>query len=113
MVIGVAKDIEKYFKDWSRLKLKCGVEIAKQIKKRIDQMEAAKNFSEYGMLGHTEPYEGKEKWVYSSRVGKNFRLLFKLEIKEPIENIKTISECNKIIIIGVCDYHGKVNWIIP
>jgi len=105
------RKLEKLMTDMGLLKKKAGIEIAKSVYKRLNQIEAANNL--YVLLqtrsGNPEPLNGDMRGTYSITLTANFRLIFK-----PKDNMEEVEDCNKVVIMGVNDYHGsKNNWVIP
>ena len=96
--------IEKIIRDVQTLTETIGFEMAKTVKKRLNQIEATTDFQELmkNNLGHPHPLKGDLKAYYGIGITGNYRLVVK-------------PKNNKIIIVrGVIDYHGdKYNWIIP
>lgn len=97
------------------LQIKVGLEIGKQIKKRINQLEAANDFNEYLTklrFGDPHTLEGNLDKCFAISITANYRI-----VVEPLEtelDIKSLKECKVLNIKGVLDYHGgKKEWIIP
>ena len=100
------KKTEKIMTDMKLLAGKIGLAMAKTVKKRYNQLEACKNFSEYMEigLGVPHPLNNDLKDYYGIKITGNYRLVVKPESLGSEE----------LIIKGVLDYHGNKNeWIIP
>lgn len=107
--------VQKIMCDAKLLKRKINLEIARTVKRRINQLEATDNFNEYltkVAFGKPHSLEGSLKGCFAISVTHNFRLIVEpLETKLDMESLK---ECKKINIKGVLEYHvGKYEWIIP
>lgn len=97
------------------MKKQIGAELTRAVKKRFDQLKAAKNFYIYLTTGLGKPHllTGMDR-CYAVHVTANWRLVL-----EPIaDNIspEALKQCDTVQIKGVVDYHGKGsknNWIIP
>ena len=93
---------------------KCGTEMTRQIKKRFDELKAARTFSDYLSLGLGNPHSltGEFAGCYGISVTGNIRI-----IVEPIcDDLmpESLKACEEVIMKGVADYHGqKVEWFIP
>lgn len=93
---------------------KIGMETARAVKKRVDQLRAADNFFMYIRLGlgRPHPLPGTLKGRYGIRVTRNIRLIVK-PMCEQLDSL-SLQACKAIIIEGVADYHGtNIEWIIP
>ena len=106
--------VEKYFKDFDLMKKDKGADLAKNAKKRLNQLIAAENFSIYlnTGLGRPHPLYENLKGRYGISITGNIRLVVNpdAEALDPV----SLKECKTIIIEGVMDYHGqKIEWIIP
>jgi proteic killer suppression protein/toxin YoeB len=91
-----------------------GFDLARQIKKRYDQIRAFNSF--YGFqqsgYGRVESLSGNLKGYYSVRLSSNYRLIIKP--KSVDLSAYSLKECDTVIIKGVIDYHGRGNnWLIP
>ena len=110
-IIYANEKVEKYFTDYSKMKKKLPAEWVRTIKKHIDRLEAAENFSDFLALGLGKPEQlkGYKRARFSLHVAPNARLII-----EPNVTQISIMICNEIEMEGVCDYHGsKENWYIP
>ena len=106
--------IKSFFDDYSKMQKKCGMEITHAIKKRINQLSAAKNFSEYLSIGLGRPHllSGDLNGLYAVSVTGNLRLIL-FPVSADSGSVSLI-KCDTILIKGVLDYHGTKNeWIIP
>ena len=104
------RNVEKYFTDFSKLKKKLPFDWVRQIKKHLDNLEAAESFGDFLKvgLGHPEQLSGYKNVRYSLRVSANVRLII-----EPKAENDMIMICSLVEIEGVSDYHGeKENWYI-
>lgn len=98
------KRIEKIMIDTRNLKSKIGLEMARMVKLRYNQIEATNNFQEYinNNIGKPHPLKGDLKGYYAIHITANYRLVVKSK------------ENKNLIVKGVMDYHGdKYEWIIP
>lgn len=107
--------IRKILCDAKVFQRKVGLELGKQIKKRINILEASDNFNEYLTkiaIGKPHPLTGNLDKCYGIWVTGNYRI-----VVEPLEtelDMNSLKKCKKINIKGVLDYHGGKNeWIIP
>lgn len=102
------KNVQKILEDPKLLQGKIGLEIGKNVKRRLNQLEATESFYyylNYVKFGNPHPLHGNMEGCYALSVTPNYRL-----IVEPTSNNKD----KKIYIKGVVDYHdGKYEWIIP
>ena len=109
------RSVEKAFSDWGVLAKKHGLQLTKQLKKRIDQLEAMENVFELFGSGIDNPHllgedlAGCAGWSVTGRI----RLIFDLR-EGKIEKLDLrVGSKTKICIKGVVDYHGRKNeWII-
>lgn len=105
------KKIEKCFSDYRVMRKKIGLELTREVKKRVEQLKAAETFGDFlGLgLGRPEQLAGFDHIRYSIRVSANARLII-----EPDATQETLMICSEVEIMGVSDYHGgKENWYIP
>lgn len=91
-----------------------GNDLARNVKKRFDQLRAAENFGQYlnTGLGKPHPLHADLKGYYATHITGNLRLI----VMPESENLdpESLRECSTVIIKGVMDYHGqKYEWIIP
>lgn len=108
------KKLEKLLMNSNSLIKSVGLEMAKKIKIRLNQMMAAKNFKEYLDIGIGKPHplSGNLDNSFAVLLDKNYRL-----IVEPITDkydSESLRICYKVNIKGVVDYHdGGCKWLIP
>lgn len=106
--------LKKLINDPNKLKKRVGLEIARKIHQRFNELRASSNFKEYLDIGIGKPHPltGDLDKLFGISLNKNYRL-----IVEPLTislDDKSLRECKKINIKGVMDYHdGKNNWLIP
>ena len=107
--------VEKILCNAKTLQKKVGNEIAKKIKQRLNQIEAADNFNQYVTkigFGKPHPLIGNLDKCYGISITANYRI-----VVEPLEtelDMESLKNCKVINIKGVLDYHGGKNeWIIP
>jgi proteic killer suppression protein/toxin YoeB len=106
------EQVELYFSNYELMKRK--TTHFKTIKKRIDSLKASGCFSEFLTLGLGKPHllRGELSDCYGVSITGNVRLVIRPVCEEI--NPQTLKECEKIVVKGVCDYHGsKINWFIP
>lgn len=102
--------VKKIFTDYNLMQKRLPFNWVRTIKKHIIRLEAADNFGDFLKLGLGKPehLSGYSDIRYSLHIAANTRLIIILDTSSDL-----IHACNKIIIIGVCDYHGnKENWFI-
>ncbi len=108
------KNLSKILNNPQKLIKKVGLERAKQVKKRLNELKAVNNFKQYldYNIGKPHRLEGDLNSFYSIRLNKNYRLIIE-PMTASLDN-KSLLSCDKINIKGVMDYHGgKYEWIIP
>ena len=106
--------VAKYFSDFKLMKRQIGEDLARNTKKRCDQLKAASDFSIYLSTGLGKPHAlgGDLKGCYGISISPSIRLI----VKPIVESIDPTSlrKCDAVIIRGVVDYHGqKYEWLIP
>lgn len=114
LLIGYEDGIKDLFFDFTKMQKKCGTELARAIKKRLNQLSAAKNFSEYLSIGLGKPHALSTNMggLYAVSVTGNLRLII-LPVSAD-SGAASLTKCDTILIKGVLDYHGTKNeWIIP
>lgn len=77
-------------------------------------MKASKTFSIYLTTGLGKPHPLYEnlKGYYGVTVTGNVRLVIRPD--EEVTEPEVLQKCDRVIIKGVMDYHGRKNeWIIP
>lgn len=99
--------IQKYFDNKTLLIKKVGLDNARSIKRRIDQIKASNNFQSYLDLRLGNPHRLKETRSdeYAVNITGNIRMIL-----NPLTKGHTkadLSNCEKVIIKGVEDYHVK------
>lgn len=106
--------VAKYFNDFHLIKRKIGLQSARQIKKRYDQLGAAPNFSIYLNTGFGKPHSlsGDLKGCYGISIDGNVRLVVRPGTKDL--DPASLKTCDSVIIKGVVNYHGrKKEWLFP
>lgn len=97
-------EIQKKMSDMEELKKIIGIELAKMVKLRFNQIRASEDFQEFMQNGFGKPHplKGNLKKYFGVGLTGNYRLVIL-----PKGN-------KKVIVRGVIDYHGdKYNWLIP
>ena len=113
-VLNLFADLNDVMHSKSLLRKTIGVDLARQIKKRYDQIRAFSSFYSFQASGYgkVEALTGDLKGYYSVRLNSNYRLIIKP--KSIDLNTNSLKECDTVIIKGVIDYHGRGNnWLIP
>ena len=106
--------IKKIINDPNKLIKKVGLEMAKKMHQRFNELRASSNFKQYldNGIGRPHPLAGNLYNLFGISLNKNYRL-----IVEPLIDgldVESLHECKKIEIKGVMDYHdGKYVWLIP
>lgn len=107
--------VKKILCDTKILQRKVGLEIARKVKQRMNQLEAVENFNMYLTkigLGKPHPLLGDLDKCYAIHITKNYRM-----VVEPLEtelDMESLKKCKILNIKGVLEYHdGKNEWIIP
>ena len=106
--------LDKILNDSNKLIKAVGIEMAKMIKRRLNELRAAPNFKAYldYNIGKTHLLTGNFSGYFGISLNKNYRLIVK-----PIVNnmtLEELKECKIVNIKGVVDYHGKKDeWLIP
>lgn len=108
------KAVSRYFMDFGLMGKKRGMDMAKAVKRRFDQLRAADTFLDFLSLGLGKPHQlaANLKGRYGISVTGNIRLI----VKPGVEQLDSVSlgKCKTVTIEGVVDYHGtKIEWIIP
>lgn len=91
------------------LKKKYGSDVAKQVKKRILQLEVAENLEKLcSMPGNWKPLRRERKYQYSARLQKGLRLIIRPDEPE-IKEDGTIDQkqVKSITVIEITDYHQE------
>ena len=106
--------LKKIINDPNKLIKKVGLEMAKKMHQRFNELRASSNFKQYldNGIGRPHPLTGNLYYLFGISLNKNYRL-----IVEPLIDgldVESLHECKKIEIKGVMDYHdGKYVWLIP
>ena len=106
--------VKKIIEDADKLIKKVGLEMARMVKKRINEMKASPNFKEYLNygLGKPHPLSGNLNNLYGIHLNKNYRLIVEPLIQKLDD--EGLKACKKVNIKGVVEYHdGKNEWLIP
>ena len=97
--------LQKLINDPNKLIKKIGLEMARKIHQRFNELRASSNFKEHPLTGDLDN-------LFGISLNKNYRL-----IVEPLTDgldDESLRGCKKIDIKGVMDYHdGKHIWLIP
>ena len=95
---------------------KClGKELARVLKKRINELKAAETFAKYLSFGIGKPHS-LEGTAFKDCYGVSLDAHRRLVVKPITENIsaEALAECKTVEIRGIVEYHGTKNeWIIP
>lgn len=113
-VIIIDKKLNKIINDNNKLIKIVGIELARKIIQRLQEIEATNNFSEYliNAIGHPHRLVGSLDKLYGITLDGNRRLIVK-PISDGLDN-NSLEKCYNVELKGVVDYHGeKQNWIIP
>lgn len=106
--------LKKIINDPNKLIKKVGLEMAKKMHQRFNELRASSNFKQYldNGIGRPHPLTGNLYNLFGISLNKNYRL-----IVEPLIDgldVESLHECKKIEIKGVMDYHdGKYVSLIP
>lgn len=106
--------LEKLINKPNKLIEKVGMEMARKIHQRFNEIKASQNFKEYldYGIGKPHPLTGNLDNLFGISLNKNYRLVVEPLIEKLDDN--SLKECKKINIKGVVDYHdGKCKWLIP
>ena len=106
--------IEKICTDPMELNKKLGKALARPLWKRLTELQAAETFGIFLKLGIGKPHplSGNLDKMYGIIITANYRLIIKPVVSKFEE--QEILACKKIILRGVCDYHGnKIDWKLP
>ena len=108
------RKVRKIFKDDTTLIKTIGLDMARSVKKRLNQLIASDNFMEFLEigLGNPHPLVCNLDKCYGIKITGNYRLI----VKPLSENLDadSLRKCKKIDLKGVADYHGeKCEWLIP
>ena len=108
------KKVAKVLSDSNELVKRIGLDKAKILKRRLNEIMASDNFSEYLNIGIGKPHRlvGNLDGCYGIHLTANYRLI--IEPLVDTQDNASLEECKNINIKGVGDYHdGKCEWIIP
>lgn len=106
--------LQKIINDPNKLIKRVGLEMARKIHQRLNELRASSNFKEYldNGIGKPHPLTCDLDNLFGISLNKNYRL-----IVEPLADVlddESLRKCKKIDIKGVMDYHdGKHVWLIP
>lgn len=106
--------VNKIINNNEKLIKKVGLQLAKRIKQRINEMKATPNFKDYLDYGPGKPHPLSSDLddLYGVSLTHNVRLIIE-PLTEKRDN-DSLTECKSINIKGVMDYHGdKKEWLIP
>ena len=112
--------IQQYFSDLydipnskNLLQKKVGPILAKNVKKRVDQLKAAATFQKYldFHIGNPHSLVGNLSSFYGVDLDSHTRLI--IQPIPPDLSAEALIICEKVMIIGIVDYHGDKNeWLI-
>ncbi len=105
--------VQEIFVDHTKLIKNVGMETAKALKKRVNQIKASVNFQRWldARLGTPHRLTGNSQGYYGVSLTPNMRLVLKPETND--YSPESLSKCTIVVVKGVCDYHGdKTNWLI-
>ena len=106
--------LKKIINDPNKLIKKVGLEMAKKMHQRFNELRASSNFKQYLDNGIGRPHllTGNLYNLFGISLNKNYRL-----IVEPLSEMlddDSLRKCKKVNLKGVADYHdGKCEWLIP
>lgn len=120
-LIGETQKIQKYIDDLfdiaesrNLLKRDIGSDLARLVKKRLNEFRSCDNFGSIMSLpiGKPEFLLGDLKGYSSVHLTGNYRLVFRPDCNT--DNIEEQKSIDRVLIKGVIDYHGKNrHWLIP
>lgn len=108
------KQLQKILDDPNKVIKKIGLDLARKLKQRFNELEACSNFKQYldNGIGKPHPLVGNLDKLYGISLNKNYRLIIE-PITDKLDD-DSLKNCNEINIKGVMDYHdGKNEWLIP
>lgn len=114
MQLEIDVKIQKLIKDPNKLIKKVGLDMARKIHQRFNELSASSNFKEYldNGIGKPHPLSCNLDNLYGISLNRNYRLVVE-PLSSGLDN-KSLCECKKIKVRGVMDYHdGKYEWLIP
>jgi plasmid maintenance system killer protein len=106
--------VEKKFSDFDRLAIEIGKDLARTLKKRMNELSAAPSFQSFLSLRLGKPHSlsGNLDGYFGIHLTPNVRLIVKPSSAD--NSAESLSICGIVIVKGVSDYHGgKENWIVP
>ncbi len=106
--------VRKTVENADKLIKKVGLDLARMIKQRFNEMKASSNFKEYldYGIGKPHPLSGNLNNLFGIHLNKNYRLIVE-PLSEKLDD-NSLKECKRVNIKGVVEYHdGKKEWIIP
>lgn len=109
------KRLQVIIDDWDQCSVDYGMELTKQLKKRIDQLRAHVNFGEFLEKGLGKPHrlQGSDyDRCYAVSVGAAQRLILRPVVDDL--SPESLKMCQQVEIKGVQEYHGqKTTYLIP
>ena len=108
------KVVAKIMNNSKKLQKIVGIDMARKIIQRFNELRSAPNFKDYldYQIGKPHPLTGNLDNCFGIHLNRNYRLVVK-PLAEQLDN-NSLKECKKIDIKGVVDYHdGKCEWLIP
>ena len=106
--------LQKLINDPNKLIKKVGLEMARKIHQRFNELRASSNFKEYldNGIGKPHPLVGDLDNLFGISLNKNYRLIVE-PLSEMLDDV-SLRKCKKVNLKGVADYHdGKCEWLIP
>ena len=106
--------VKKIIEDADKLIKKIGLEMARMVKRRINEIKASPNFKEYLNygLGKPHPLSGNLNNLFGIHLNKNYRLIIE-PLSDRLDD-NSLRECKNVNIKGMVEYHdGKIEWLIP
>ncbi len=106
--------VEKIINDDDKLIRKIGINLARKVKQRINEMMAFSNFKEYLDYGPGKPHPLSCDLddLYGIFLNQNIRLIVEPLVKK--RDDESLRVCKNVNIKGVVEYHGdKKEWLIP
>lgn len=98
--------------DYRHLNKKAG-QYSRVFKRRINEIKSMANCGDYLRYGLGNPHllDGDFEGHLGVNISSNYRLIVRLCTSD--YSPESLAACDKVIIEGVVDYHGKRSWIIP
>ncbi len=116
----INKSIQEYFSDLcdvanskNLLQKKIGQILAKNSKRRIDHLKITQTFQKYldFHIGNPHSLTGSLSGFYGVDLDSHTRLI--IQPIPPDLSSEALKICEKVMIIGIVDYHGDKNeWLI-